>query len=93
MIAGSIDGALMFITEEEVATIYAKACRSWYGVRAASVVHSQVKKLMAKGDGKGVKAWQQVARALDSLSVEALADEEGLRRSTRRTVEVAASSS
>jgi hypothetical protein len=83
--AGSIDEALMFVTEEEAATIYAKACRSWYGARAASVVHSQVKKLMAKGDGKGVKAWQQVARALESLSAEALEDEEGMRRLTRLT--------
>jgi hypothetical protein len=83
----------MFVTEEEAATIYAKACRSWYGVRAASVVHSQVKKLMAKGDGKRVKAWQQVARALESLSAEALEEAEGIRRSTRMTVEIAASSS
>ena len=75
----------MFVTEEEAATIYAKACRSWYGVRAASVVHAQVKKLMAKGDGNGVKAWQQVARALESLSAEALEDEEGMRRLTRLT--------
>jgi len=50
--------------------MYARACRSWYGVSANSVVHSQIKKLMAKGDGKGVKAWQLVARALGSLKIE-----------------------
>ena len=81
----------MFVTEEEAAAIYAKACRSWYGARAGSLVHSPVKKLMAKGDGKGVKAWQQVARALENLSAEPLEDE-GIRRSTRRTAEIAASS-
>jgi hypothetical protein len=60
----------MFVTQEQAAEMYAKACRSWYGARASSVVHSQIKKLMAKGDGKGVKAWQQVARALERLSSE-----------------------
>ena len=61
----------MFVTDEEAAAIYAKACRSWYGVRANSVVNSQVRKLMAKGDRKGVKAWQHVARALESLKTDA----------------------
>ena len=55
----------MFVTEEEAATIYAKACRSWYGARAGSVVHSQVRKLMAKGDGKeGLAASRACARKL-----------------------------
>src|SRR5262245_37086468 len=65
-----VDGASMFITDEEAAAMDAQACRTWYGVKAQSVVHSQIKRLMAKGDGKGVKAWQQVARALDSLKTE-----------------------
>jgi hypothetical protein len=64
----------MFVTEEQAAEMYAKACRSWYGARAGSVVHSQIKKLMAKGDGKGVKVWQQVARALERLSTEVEVD-------------------
>jgi hypothetical protein len=65
----------MFVTEEQAAKIYAKACRSWYGARASFVVHSQIKKLMAKGDRKGVKAWQHVSRALESLSTETPEDE------------------
>ena len=75
----------MFITEEQAATIYAKACRRWYGARAGSVVHSQVRKLMAQGDQKGVKAWQQVAHALESARTEELEDEEGIRRLTKLT--------
>src|SRR5262245_2331651 len=78
-----VDGASMFITEEEAAAMYARACRSWYGVRANSVVHSQIRKLMAKGDGKGVKAWQLVARALGSLKLEQEAD--GLDQSAERS--------
>jgi hypothetical protein len=46
-------GVWMFITEEEAAAIYAGACRSWYGINAQSVIHSQIKKLMVKGDRKG----------------------------------------
>ena len=70
--------ASMFVTEKEAAVIYAMACRSWYGARANSVV--QIKKLMAKGDGKGVKAWQQVARALEDLSTKTREDEADPRR-------------
>ena len=70
----------MLVTEEEAATIYAKACRSWYGAKASSVVYSQIKRLMAKGDRKGVMAWQQVARALEDLSTETAEDEADTRR-------------
>lgn len=73
----------MFVTQEQAAEIYAKACRSWYGARASSVVHSQIKKLMAKGDGKGVKAWQQVARALERLSTEIPVEVDTRRLSSR----------
>jgi hypothetical protein len=75
--------ASMFVTEEEAAAIYAKACRSWYGARANSVVHSQIKRLMAKGDCKGVKAWQQVARALEDLSTDPPEDEADSRSTDR----------
>jgi len=70
----------MFVTEEEAAAIYAKACRSWYGVNAKSVVNSQVRKMMARGDGKGVRAWQQVARALESPATQAPDHETGARQ-------------
>jgi hypothetical protein len=64
----------MFVTEEEAAAIYARACRSWYGVKAQSVVNSQIKALMAKGDRKGVAAWRQVASAIKSETPEASAE-------------------
>jgi hypothetical protein len=55
----------MFVTEEEAAEIYAKACRSWFGPRAQSITQSKIQALKAKGDHKGVKAWRQVAGALE----------------------------
>jgi len=55
----------MFVTDEDAAAMYARACRSWYGVKAKSVVNSQIQKMIAKGDRTGVEAWQRVARALD----------------------------
>ena len=58
----------MFVTEEEAAEIYATACRRWYGVKAKSVVNCKIRSLKAKGDFKGVKAWKQVHRALESQS-------------------------
>jgi hypothetical protein len=64
----------MFVTEEEAAAIYARACRSWYGVKAQSVVNSQIKALMAKGDRKGVAAWRQVASAIKSETSQAAAE-------------------
>ena len=63
----------MFVSEEEAAAMYARWCRSWYGARARSVVNSKIRTPMARGDRKGVEAWQQVARALESQKAEALA--------------------
>jgi hypothetical protein len=56
----------MFITEEEAAEIYAKVCRRWYRDEAKSIVSSKIGALEAKGDHKGVKAWTQVHRSLES---------------------------
>ena len=44
--------------------MYARACRSWYGTKARSVVRAKIYALKAKGDDKGVEAWKRVARAL-----------------------------
>jgi hypothetical protein len=60
----------MHVTEHEAAEMYARACRSWYGIKAKSVVNSHLKRLMAKADAEGVKAWQQVAYALEHLQHE-----------------------
>jgi hypothetical protein len=55
----------MFVTEEEAAEIYAKACRSWYRDEAETVVNSKIRRLKAKGDHKGARAWTQVRRSLE----------------------------
>ena len=44
--------------------MYARACRSWYGTKARSVVRAKIYALKAKGDDKGAEAWERVARAL-----------------------------
>ncbi len=59
-------GLCMFITEQEAADMYARACRRWYGDEAKSVVSSKIGVLEAKGDHKGVKAWTRVHRSLES---------------------------
>jgi len=56
----------MFVTDEEAADMYARACRRWYGDEAKSVVRSKIGTLKAKGDHKGVEAWTQVHRSLES---------------------------
>jgi hypothetical protein len=55
----------MFVTDEQAAQMYARACRSWYGVRALSVVNSQIERQRAKADKKGVAAWERVASHLE----------------------------
>jgi len=54
----------LFVTEEHAAEMYARACRSWYGAKAESVVGAKIKALKAKGDHEGIEAWRRVARAL-----------------------------
>jgi hypothetical protein len=58
-------GLCMFVTEEEAAEIYARACRSWYRDEAKSVVTSKIRALKARGDSKGVRAWTRVRRSLE----------------------------
>src|SRR6516165_4910212 len=62
---GERQGPSMFVTEDEAAAIYARASRSWYGPKAQSVAKSKVRSLRAKGDDKGVNAWQKVVEALE----------------------------
>jgi len=54
----------MFFAKKDSAIVYAAACRKWYGPRAESVVNSQITRLEAKGDSKGVEMWRLVAEAL-----------------------------
>jgi hypothetical protein len=57
----------MFFTKKDSAAVYARACRAWYGARAKTVVDSQINRLEAKGDLKGVDMWRLVAEALSQL--------------------------
>ena len=68
----------MRISSEEVAVIYARACRAWYGYRASSVVASKIDELRRARDFGGVKAWIQVAEKLEELAKKA-----GYRKSAR----------
>ena len=70
----------MFVTEEDAAAMYARACRSWYGPKAKSVAKSRIRALRAKSDHKGVNAWQKVAAALER-------DEKAQRLRGRRSID------
>jgi len=59
----------MLVTEKEAAAMYAKMCRSRYGAEAEAVVEAKIRKLRAKRDRKGVKAWLEVASALRQFPV------------------------
>src|SRR5215470_11831182 len=59
----------MLVTEKEAAAMYAKMCRSRYGAEAEAVVQAKIRKLRAKRDRKGVKAWLAVASALGQFPV------------------------
>src|SRR5215510_9251835 len=48
-----VKGFALFVTEEEAAEMYARACHSWYGARAKSVVRAKIRALKAKGDVNG----------------------------------------
>ena len=58
-------GLYMFVTVEEAAEIYARACRSWYRDEAKAVVNSKIRALKARGDSKGVRAWTRVRHSLE----------------------------
>jgi hypothetical protein len=52
------------VTEREAASMYARACRAWYGRRAPRVIKDKIKELCAKNDESGVRIWTLVAEAL-----------------------------
>jgi hypothetical protein len=58
---------MMYVSDEDAAVIYARACRAWYGKRAAGVVKKRIEELRRAGDIKGVVAWSQVADKLSQL--------------------------
>jgi hypothetical protein len=54
----------MRVTEQQAASMYARACRAWYGRRAPRVVKDTIKRLRAANDESGVRMWTLIAEAL-----------------------------
>jgi hypothetical protein len=60
----------MHVTESEAASMYARACRAWYGRRAQKVVKDEIKRLDAANDKSGVRMWSLVAEQLPRVRTE-----------------------
>jgi hypothetical protein len=54
----------MRVTEQQAASMYARACRVWYGRRAPKVVKDTIRRLRASNDESGVRMWTLIADAL-----------------------------
>jgi hypothetical protein len=54
----------MRVTEKDAASMYARACRAWYGRRATRVVKDTITQLRAANDESGVRMWTLIAEAL-----------------------------
>jgi hypothetical protein len=52
------------VTEREAASMYARACKAWYGGRAPRVIKETIRHLRAKYDESGVRIWTLIAEAL-----------------------------
>jgi hypothetical protein len=56
----------MRVGQDEI-VMYARACRAWYGRRAARVAMRQAEHLKRRGDISGVDAWTKVATEVTRL--------------------------
>ena len=54
----------MRVTEREAASMYARACRAWYGRLAPRVVKETIEQLRAANDESGVRMWTLVGEQL-----------------------------
>jgi hypothetical protein len=57
----------MYVSSEDAAVMYARACRAWYGPRAALIVKRRIEELQRAGDLDGVRIWTQIADQLSQL--------------------------
>jgi hypothetical protein len=57
----------MYVSPDDAAAIYARACRAWYGRRAPRIVKKRIEELRQVGDLGGVAAWSLVAEKLSLL--------------------------
>jgi hypothetical protein len=55
----------MHIGIDDAVSMYARACRAWYGPRAAKVARAEVQKLRNRGDLSGVEVWTKLAKELE----------------------------
>jgi hypothetical protein len=55
----------MQIGIDDAVSIYARACRAWYGARAAKVARAEIQKLRRRGDWSGVEVWTKLATELE----------------------------
>jgi hypothetical protein len=60
----------MYVSEQDAAAMYARACSAWYRGRASRVVATKIKHLQKIGDRGGVKAWSRVAAELAEVKRE-----------------------
>ena len=55
----------MHIGIDDAVSMYARACRAWYGSRAAKVARAEIQKLRNRGDWSGVEVWTKLAKKLE----------------------------
>ena len=58
----------MHIGIDDAVSMYARACRAWYGPRAAKVARAEIQKLRKRGDLSGVEVWTKLAKELERPS-------------------------
>jgi hypothetical protein len=58
----------MHVGIDDAVSMYARACRAWYGSRAAKVARAEIQKLRKRGDWSGVEVWTKLAKELERPS-------------------------
>jgi hypothetical protein len=56
----------MQVNQDEI-VMYARACRAWYGGRAARIARTKASDLQHRGDTSGFEAWTRVADEVTRL--------------------------
>ncbi len=67
----------MQIGIDDAVSMYARACRAWYGARAVKVAEAEIQKLRKRGDWSGVEVWTKLAKQLEQPSAADLRAETG----------------
>jgi hypothetical protein len=55
----------MWITTDQAAEMYARFCRTRYGVNAKKVVEAKAAELRNSGDTEGERVWTKVKRQIE----------------------------